>query len=54
MNEHYQHLTQAELSAEAKRAAKRMRKRVRKLIQSDLQRRAITGEPSLFRRHVTQ
>lgn len=44
------HMTYAELAAEQKRAAKRMRKFVRKVVQSDLQRRAITGEPSPFKR----
>lgn len=52
MNEHENtnpRLTLAE-AAEQKRAAKQLRKRVRNLIRSDLQRRAITGEPSPFKR----
>jgi hypothetical protein len=43
------HMTNAEFAAQ-KRAAKRMRKFVRKVVRADLQRRAITGEPSPFKR----
>lgn len=53
MNENYSalgHMTHVELTAEQKRAQKRMRKAVRKIIRTDLQRRAITGEPSPFKR----
>lgn len=39
-----------ELLAKRKREAKRLRKKVRGIIRADLQRRAITGEPSPFKR----
>ena len=42
------------LTPDQRRAAKRTRKFVRKVIRADLQRRAITGEPSPFRRHVPE
>ncbi|MBB3017648.1 hypothetical protein FHR70_000688 [Microvirga lupini] len=50
MNENYTHTELVELAAIQKRAEKRLRKSVRKLIRADLQRRAITGEPSQFKR----
>lgn len=48
------HMTYAELEGRKKRAAKQLRKLARKFIRSDLQRRAITGEPSPFRREVPE
>lgn len=42
------------IAAMGKRELKRMRKFVRKVLRADLQRRAITGEPSPFKRAPTE
>ena len=44
------HLAQNDLNSIPKGVAKRLRKQVRQVVLRDLQRRAITGEPSPFKR----
>lgn len=57
MNENIRELVrqaQNELNSIPPGVRKRMRKAVRKTLMKDLQRRAITGEPSPFKRHVPE
>ena len=43
-------LAQREMFSQPKSSLKRLRKKARQIVMQDLQRRAITGEPSPFKR----